>query len=109
MEKMMHWTRLLALFVLLSLMLAALAACSGASVPQSSSATMVPAASSSAPTAGTAAPNVASAPTGVSVPTTAAAPTTQQSAFTDHPDGIKQVRLRLAHFVFGGPNVDLFV
>jgi len=108
MEKMMRWTRLLSLFVLLSLRLAALAACTGAPAPQTSGATTAPAASSSAPTSETA-PTAIVAATTVPVPTTAAAPTTQQSAFSDHPDGTKQARLRLAYFVFGGPNVDLLV
>jgi Fasciclin domain/Domain of unknown function (DUF4397) len=89
----MRWTRL---FALLTLIVLVLAACGGAPALQSSSHTAAPAASSGAPTVGTA-------------PTAAAGPTAQASAVTDHPNDATQARLRLALFVFGGPNVDLFV
>jgi uncharacterized surface protein with fasciclin (FAS1) repeats len=100
----MHWTRLLTLFTLLTIMGMVLAACGGAPAPQSSGS----ATASGAPTAGNI-PTAANAPTAPTGPTAATAATTQASAFTDHPNDATQARLRLGHFVFGGPHVDLLV
>src|SRR5690349_8919509 len=91
----MHICRLILLIAVAAVVLAA---CGGAPAVGTAP---------SAPTAGTA--PTAIAPTARTAPTAATAPTAQPSAVTDHPNDATQGRLRLALFVFGGPNVDLFV
>jgi hypothetical protein len=82
------------LILLIAVAATALAACSGAPAqPGANGVTLAPAATAIAPTTTTA--------------TAAAAPAT--GAASTAPNDATQARLRLAHFVFGGPNVDLFV
>jgi hypothetical protein len=78
-----------------------LAACGSA--PQVATTTSAPAV-----TAAPAAPSAA-APATLPAATAAASLPVPQSAFTDHPNDTAQARLRLAHLVSSGPNIDFFI